>query len=116
MNKSKAKALSLKLLPEVVPDWYLSNIKITFRLLTTNSYLDFCKIKTFLTAALEHLTPPEDEKPRKIKHVLVEIDDKGVKDNQQYITINIYLVIGGTTWKFIHSCKVRLKNPSERLD
>lgn len=119
MNKSKAKRMSVAEMKETLPKWFSDNFNLTFRLLTTNSYVDLTKIKTFLTASLSHLTPEENDKI-KIKHINILIEDKGIKNGYQYITTDIYVNTTFNTTseirKITKSCKVKLRGSSQKWD
>ena len=123
MNKSKAKRMSITEMKNALPKWFSDNFFITFHLLTTNSYVDLTKIKTFLTASLSHLMPEEDDKI-KIKHITIVIADKGVKNGYQYITTDIYVNTTfnttfnttSETWKITKSCKVKLRVSLQKWD
>lgn len=114
MNKSKARNVSITEMKDILPLWFYENFRITFRLLSTNTYIDFQRIKTLLVASLSHLMPKEKDKI-KIKHVLVEVGDKGIKENYQYITVDVFVVIPSENkeseiLKITKSCKVKLCN------
>lgn len=119
MNKSKAKRMSITEMKDTLPKWFSDNFFITFRLLTTNSFVDLAKIKTFLTASLSHLTPEENDKI-KMKHINILIENKGIKDEYQYLTTNIYvnMTIDTTseTRKITKSCKVKLRDSLQKWD
>lgn len=119
MNKSRAKNISITEMGELLPAWFCDNFKITFRLLSTNAYIDFQRIKNFLIASLTHLMPEEKDKIE-IKHVLVDVSNKGIKDNRQYITVDLYIVLpdgeGTEILRITKSCKVKLRDPLQKLD
>ena len=109
--------MSIAEMENALPKWFSDNFFITFRLLTTNSYADLTKIKTFLTASLSHLMPEETDKI-KIKHITVVIADKGIRNGYQYMTTDIYVNATFNTTpdtrKITKSCKVRLRDSSQR--
>lgn len=111
--------MSIAEMKETLPKWFSDNFFITFRLLTTNSYVDLVKIKTFLTASLSHLMPEEDDEI-KIKHITVVIADKGVKNGYQYITTDIYVNTTfnttSETRRITKSCKVKLRVSLQKWD
>lgn len=111
--------MSVAEMKETLPKWFSDNFFITFRLLTTNSYVDLAKIKTFLTASLSHLTPEEDDKI-KIKYVSVDIEDKGIRNGYQYITTSVYVITTfnttSETQKITKSCKVKLRVSLQKYD
>jgi len=119
MNKSKAKRMSIAEMKETLPKWFSDNFFIAFRLLTTNSYVDLTKIKTFLTASLSHLTPEENDEI-KIRHITIAIADKGIKNGYQYITTDIYVNTTfnttSETRRITKSCKVKLRVSLQKWD
>lgn len=119
MNKSKAKRMSITEMKETLPKWFSDNFDLTFRLITTNSFTNLTKIKTFLTASLSHLMPEEIDEI-KIKHINILIDDKGIKDGYQYITTDIYVNImidtASETGRITKSCKVKLRDSLQKWD
>ena len=111
--------MSITEMKNALPKWFSDNFFITFHLLTTNSYVDLTKIKTFLTASLSHLMPEEDDKI-KIKHITIVIADKGVKNGYQYITTDIYVNTTfnttSETKRITKSCKVKLRVSLQKWD
>ena len=123
MNKSKAKRMSVAEMKETLPKWFSDNFFITFRLLTTNSFVDLTRIKTFLSSSLTHLTPGKKDKI-KIKYVSVDIEDKGIRNGYQYITTSVYVITTfnttfnttSETRRITKSCKVKLRVSLQKWD
>ena len=119
MNKSKAKHMSITEMKETLPKWFSDNFYITFRLLTTNSFVDLARIKTFLSSSLTHLTPGKKDKI-KIKYVSVDIEDKGIHGDYQYITTSVYVITTfnttSETRRITKSCKVKLRVSLQKWD
>ena len=115
MNRHKAKRLTLKEMNETLPVWFNKNFSLTFKLLQTNSYNDFKKIETFVKSSISHITAPEDEETP-VKHILVELENKGIRGAYQYISTNVYVVTAESTWKIVKSCKVKLRFSLQKWD
>lgn len=115
MNRHKAKRLTLKEMNETLPQWFVKSFDLTFKLLETNNFVDFKRIETFVKSSISHITATEDEK-NPVKHILVELENKGIKDEYQYISTNVYVVTAESTWKIVKSCKVKLRFSLQKWD
>lgn len=119
MNERRSRRISQKDIPELLPKWFVDSYTLTFHLLETNSYVDFTRIKCFLIYALGDIPLDSDEERKKcpVKHIKVKVDDKGVHDLYQYVSVDVYVVMrDGNTLRISKSCKVKLRRAESIWD
>ena len=111
VNHNNSTRISQREIISLLPEWFDQNYHLTFQLLQTNAYSSFATIKTFLTAALSDIACSEEEREKTpVKHVKVKVQDKGLRDGYQYVTVDVYAVLrDGPVYRVTKSCKVKIR-------
>lgn len=114
MNKRNARKLSIKEARKILPRWFVEMEDNVLSILKNNDYNDFKRISIFLTNSLTHIVKfDENNKPinTEIKHVKVEVQNKGINAGYQHITIVEYIKLREEEcfWTISRSMKVKLR-------
>lgn len=115
MNRKNIRSLTLTEATIAFPAWFNEIFATTISILKSNPYVDFERIKSFIKASIEYIPPKKTE----LKHIKVDVFNKGIKDEFQYVSIDVYAMPNNDEKKFLKftkSLKVRLRNQSMAYD